>query len=242
MRNIISKILPFIQWNKQEQSKKELLHNFVILPESIRYAMQYWEAQLWKEEINSLLHPSFWASGFYMMMKFYDNNPSIQLSILSKITEYYDNKSILYKELSHLHLEQDVSHTILWDKISTLSKYNFNGLDSKFDNITDRLNTNIQKPVILLYAGLLGLPSLLHSYQWDHIRLFNPKKPSTSFFIKKHWDQRNVTQENISNISDEYVFIDDMYNTGEAYNKALQSLSSLGYNNKLEIYSAVNTK
>lgn len=172
-------------------------------------------------------------------MKYYDQDTAIQLSILSLILEHYNNGDLLYQALSNLHMQQNTSHTVQWDKLSTLWKYGFNGLDRRFEEITHTINIHHQIPILLLYAWLLWLPTLLQSYQGSQIRLFNPKYPSISFLLTKTWHQWIASQNSINNITDKYVFIDDMYATSKSYQQALEGLSSLGHTIQPPIYSAV---
>lgn len=51
---------------KSQQTTQALVQNFVVLPESVRFAMSYRDAQVGKKEIQSILHPSFWTLGLYI--------------------------------------------------------------------------------------------------------------------------------------------------------------------------------
>ena len=87
-----------------------------------------------------------------MMMKFYDADVVTQFSILSLFIAYQNDYPLLYQRLSELHARMSSSHTVLGHKTAVLNRYNFNGLDSKFNEITEKINSNKQKPIVLLYA------------------------------------------------------------------------------------------
>lgn len=237
--NILSSFVSSVKLSTKNLIKKDILDTLTVLPDNVRYALKYKWGALWAKEIASLLHPSFWACGFYMMMKFYDIDPLTQCTILSLFISHYTDYALLYQKLSALHAKISSAHTVIGSKTAVLNKYNFNGLDSKFSEITEKINSHKQKPIVLLYAWLLSLPSLLQSYQWDTILLFNSKKKSPVFSLQREWEVRVVSQQVLKNIWEGYVFVDDIHLTGKTYRQALSLLSESWHVGGVDIYSAV---
>lgn len=82
-------------------------------------------------------------------------------------------------------------------------------------------------PIILLYAGLLALPSFLSHYQGDIIRLCNPKNPQQTIKVFRNNGQWQYVYTALEHIDTNHIFIDDIYNTGASHAMANDVLSSL---------------
>jgi hypothetical protein len=205
--------------------------------------MQYKWSQIWYHEVKSLLNTTFWFCGLYSLIKLHHNDTNKQLKILWIFLNQKENYKIMYNKLLEFHSNNITQETIIWDKLATLSRYNFNWLDNEFINITEQLNTLEKKPIILLYAWILSLPFIINSYNWNTIRLFNNKNSKNSFKInRKNNGEWEIFQEEINNINSDYVLIDDIYNEWTAYQESLKVLSKLWYKDKLDIYTAITIK
>lgn len=242
--NIISEIISYIKWSNKNTINKDIFENFITLPEDIRYAMQYKWSQIWYNEVKSLLNITFWFTWLYSLIKLHDNDINKQLKILSIFLNQKEDYKVMYNKLLEFHDNNITQKTIIWDKLSTLSRYNFNWLDNGFIKITEELNTLEKKPIILLYAWILSLPFIINSYNGNTIRLFNNKISKNSFKInrKDSNSEWKISQEEINNINSDYVLIDDIYNEWTAYQKSLKVLSELWYKDKLDIYTAITIK
>lgn len=84
-----------------------------ILPESVRYALKYKEAQFGEEEILSLLGSEFSELGFYLLIKIFNEHPKQKEIILECVKNIYKNdsyegiKSIAEKYFSEEALPKD---------------------------------------------------------------------------------------------------------------------------------------
>lgn len=221
-----------------QTKKQEIIHTF--LPEDIRYALQYKKAMINYNELWTLLDSSYGRAWFYAMMKFYDNYPSVQESIFAELVAHSQDIKSLYISLRSIHAKNKLDHNIQCNKLSTLSKYNFVGRDVTFDEIVSYINQEEKTPIILLYAWLLSLPSFLTHYNGNTIRLLNPKNPSGSIKLSRNNNNWIYSHEVPSDVDRNYVFIDDIYNTGNAYTSACKILEDLWCTEKLDMYAAIN--
>ncbi len=237
LQTILGNISSKKEWLKWSTTISAWLYDtMTILPESVRYAMQYKHANLWKEEINSLLHPSFWITWLYILAKYYADNSSAIENILTTFVKYHKDYSILYAKLRDFHMEQWEKDTIDGNKVAILGRYWFKALDQKFDDIVSKANESWVTPICLLYSGLLWLPSLINHFSWSDFFLFDLKQPSNSYVCKKDWWEWYIQKTIISHEEwKNYVLIDDVLHTWKSYQKAVNVLSEYGFDKDLEI-------
>lgn len=242
IQQLPSQISSAIKFIISRITQKEIANNFVFLPEWIRYAMQYRKAMIDYDDIWGILNSTFWRSWLYVMMKFYNNHPNIQWDILNAIFNNIWDDDLLYEELSQIYEKNKIHNPTQCHKLSTLSKYDFVGWNSLFDDIAIHISKKWQTPIVLLYAWILSLPSLLTKYTWDTIRLLNPKNPDQSIKLYKQNGKRMYSYEKISCIDSNHVFIDDIYNTGKAYKDAGNIIRQMWIDFDLDIYTAIDMK
>lgn len=156
---------------KRKPRKKNALYDVYqnLYPESVRYALQYKEAQLGKPEMTELLD-RFLFEVVYLVIKVYADNPEQQRGFLQELTCLYVdpmwNKSQL-RELLRKHIDTMPEGTsVTGTKLAQLNRYGSDHWQTTFKNLAERIfeSDYDELPCIIAHTPLLAFHHFVKIY------------------------------------------------------------------------------
>lgn len=224
--------LPF--WSNKEKPPAPPIE---VLSSDVRYALQYRNAQMGKEEIATAVNsPFFREIGFYFLSKALDKNPTAQKNFIEEMANsLLENGD--YRELHQIgakYLDQiPEGESIAGDKAGQFSQQG-DAIRTGFDRINEKVITSNRLPILSLYASLLGLQSFIKTHGARKIILFDHKKkgPNIGYLLVNSDDKIAVQvltlellQASISQAA--LSIIDDHRRTGETQSQIADKVKTL---------------
>ncbi len=146
---------PFIGRSRHEEEPRyDLLST--ILPESVRYALQYNEAKLGKEEVFALLHcPYYEKLGVYLALKLIAKHQTPR-DFFVAMTPHITNtqRMVSWCQQRLTDLPDALTHGM---KCRQYSHYGPETFDQGFSRLAGQFVNSDHMPMLVAYAGTLGL-------------------------------------------------------------------------------------
>lgn len=125
-----------------------------VLPESVRMALGYDQAQLSTSHIESLMQARLQRLAFYLLMKSAENNNPIQKGLLHRMGELdYDFSGLTLNDASPAleHLDSQPEPTVQGGKLAQVSRHGFQEWADLFDRtLTDKLEGKPEANLFML--------------------------------------------------------------------------------------------
>ncbi len=142
-----------------------------ILPSDVRYALQYKEALLNKDEIETLNDNYFENEALYLTLKGLQDNPEEQKILLERYVGYVlkktktgaENKPEL-REIIRESLESLGQGSVQGGKLAQLSRQGFEFWQEKFEQKAIELSKDKRNVFLVANAMLLGLGSFVKNF------------------------------------------------------------------------------
>lgn len=199
----------------------------LILPENLRYAMNFLDGKLTKDNILQVLSDSrYCQAGFYLTNKAFEYDINEVLSILNNTGNMYFEQSPQEKVNLYLKekLEQSTLNEIPGKKLGQISPFGFD-TSSMFKKIIDeKINTHSRPVGVVAYAGLLAYKDFIESKSISDFYIIFPKSNNIVHVIKEkglvtvQMGESDLNDD--SRLSNGFDLVDDTYKTGESFNSA----------------------
>lgn len=217
------------------RSKKNEQAPIKILPEDVRYALQYGKGLLNKDEIEILNRNHFENEAFYLTVKGLQGSPKKQKELLEKYTIYEFSKKEEHKEnktrlqnLINEYIKELGDSLVKGGKLAQLSRQGFDFWQERFENKAKELSKDKRNVFLVANAMMLGLGHFIREFKKEN-KSFNIIMPewmrqdagtigySIDFekekvivnFLKKNYDKKDALT----------VLVDDATNSGNVFRK-----------------------
>ena len=209
----------------------------VMLPETVLYASKYRGARFGRDEVEAMLQPQFAGAGIYLALKFLDELPAEQERVVKEIlnmvaagADYSKIDLMLLDRLRQLQEPNAAGSTIDGKKVAQVYRQGFELFEQKFGELARELCAGEDVPVLVAYAGLLGLKPFLEAMAPDKkLAILNPEKVGAvdvfGYMVTrtaKGFDLKTLKQgDDFSGAVDgkRVVLVDDTKRTGETLEK-----------------------
>lgn len=206
-----------------------------ILPSDVRYALQYKEALLNKDEIKDLNINNFQNEALYMTIKGLQGSPEDQKLLIEKYVSYVLNnidkpnkdKNVL-KKIIEESLKGIGTGLVKGAKLAQVSRQGFDFWQNKFEEKAQELSTDKRKVFLVANAMILGLGSFVEHFsktgkplniiipKWmdegahviGYTIGFENKKATVDFLLKKSDKDQALA-----------VLVDDATNSGKVFSQ-----------------------
>lgn len=224
--------------NLKKSNKNEKVEK--ILPSDVRYALQYKEGMLNKEEIETLIMSNFESEGFYLIAKGIQENPEIQKSLVENYAKLIlngePNSNLLLKEFLSKEISNIKDTEVNGVKLAQVSRQGFELWQKKYEEIARELSDNKKDVFILAHSTFIGLSHFIKEFSQKNktINILVPlwfEKDQQYIGYSINFDQKevNTTWLNKSFKKESSIIFDDTIKTGGTISKINGYLSeSLG--------------
>jgi len=221
-----------IKTSSRTEADRHRLQGRLHLPADIRYALQYKGAELNAEDVITMLSPEFEGLGIYLGLKMLDQFPTDEHqpkmeSLCNILLE--EGYSSAGKLLTNIIAERrETLRGVLGTKAAQIARGGFGLYEKKFEQIAIDLMAQGKLPIIVAYAGLIGLKPFLDQLEnGKSFLILDPKKTDNEFFgylVYRGESQIELTplnQEILKRTTEsrKCVIIDDTRNTGATTEK-----------------------
>jgi hypothetical protein len=216
-----------------------------ILPSDVRYALQYKEALLNKDEIEQLNENHFETEAFYMTIKGLQENPEVQKELLGKYIKHElsnkDNEEESKIELRNLlkeYIKELGESSVKGGKLAQLSRQGFDFWQDRFKSKAEELSKDKRNVFLVANAMMLGLSHFIREFKKEN-KSFNIIIPD---WLKQgaHTIGYSIDFEDKENIIDFLkrsddknealaVLVDDATNSGSVFNKIKEYWKKNGF-------------
>lgn len=219
----------FKKSNKNEKIEK-------ILPSDVRYALQYKEGMLNKEEIETLVMSNFESEGFYLIAKGIQEKPEIQKSLVENYAKIILNdktnskmplKEFLSKEINNI-TETEVNGV----KLAQVSRQGFELWQKKYEEIARELSNNKKDIFVLAHSTFVGLSHFIKEFSKNNktVNILIPlwfEKDQQHIGYSINFNQKEVTTTWLDKSfkKESSIIFDDTIKTGGTISKINSHIS-----------------
>ena len=221
----------------KENTLKEFKKENKILPGDVRYALEYGDAVMGKNEIEILAMSNFENEAIYLIFKGLEFNPDLQREFLEKYTSFVLNKNEdkknnreVFGNLVTETLNQSGDLSVKGGKLAQISRQGFDLWQEKFKTLAEELSKDHRNVFLIANSMILGLEKFIEEFSKSNKTLniliptkmegensnigysinFNDKKVEVQFF------------QNISSKKENSLLVDDTLHTGKVLNKLVE--------------------
>ncbi len=159
--------------NFELEKKKQITENPIILPSDVRYALQYREAKMGRNELLALANNQLERESLYLLLKATADNPEKQrfliqsaLEALSQRTDVDERPTQFIEFLHSAIAELPQDETIVADKLGQLSRQGFDVWHKSYDDRARELSQDNVRDIFLVgHATLIGLDSFCRHFK-----------------------------------------------------------------------------
>lgn len=219
----------------EKRKNKEKPQYIKILPSDVRYALQYKEALLNKDEIEQLNENHFETEAFYMTIKGLQENPEVQKELLEKYIKNEitnkdsekESKNALQNLLKE-YIKELGESSVKGGKLAQLSRQGFEFWQERFENKAKELSKDKRNVFLVANAMMLGLSHFVKEFKKEN----KPLNIIIPDWLKQgaHTIGYSVNLEDKENLVDFLkrsddknealaVLVDDATNSGSVFNK-----------------------
>ncbi len=199
-----------------------------ILPSDVRYALEYKEGILNKDDLEVLAMSNFEIEAMYLTLKGIKNNPEQHKILLEKyvssIFSTKDNTGINKKDIRDItvkEIEHNPSIEVDAVKLAQISRQGFDFWQEKFKDLADKLSNEKRNVFLLAHATILGLEHFVKSFSEKNKTLniivpswVKDKSDIIGYSIKFDSQKSNVQLLHDTFDKENAVLVDDTLNTG----------------------------
>lgn len=208
------------------QRPEPRLSTLDLLPFDVRYALQYREGMMGREEIGQLARiPSYQEAAFYLSARALRNDPEQQRAHLLRhvkalASEKSDSDTILQELLASIQ-ELPADITVDGSKLGEVSRQGPKLRAAAYENIAKTVQESHENPVLVAHAALEGLHTFFPRFPQLHIvspHWFNRKGFPIGYVISTGETAEVAFLEDKSHLPERPVFVDDTLNEGTTKN------------------------
>ena len=199
-----------------------------ILPSDVRYALQYKEGNLNKNDLEVLAMSNFENEAIYLSLKNLAGNPQVQKELLEKYVnqainktgdKVSDKKNLQQVIIDGLKINPniEVSGVIL----AQISRQGFDFWQDKFKELATSLSKDKRDVFLLAHSTFIGLNSFVEAFSKENKNLYiivptwiKNKSENIGYNVKLANNKADVEYLTESSLKNESILVDDTVNTG----------------------------
>lgn len=235
----VTDMFEFFKRNENPPKKHEK-----ILPSDVRYALQYKEGLLNKEDVKILAESNFLNEATYLTFKSLIDDKEKHKELLEKFVNCILNENSLVdkkeiqKELVVKTLQkQEGEIAVKGNKLAQLSRQGFDLWQEKFKELSQRLSIDERNVYVLAHSTFVGLHSFIKEFaekkkdlnilvpEWEGGENFGYNISFSEGKITISWLHGKLTNDKDS------VLVDDTKNTGNTIEQSREFLAKQGLKN-----------
>lgn len=208
------------------------------LSENVRYALRYNEGQFGAEEVVSTLE--FGGLGVYLALKLFMHNPELEMEMLKKILpalstddNYRATKNLLRQFIPEHSQDAGKINGV---KTAQVMRQGTELFETGFNNLADKIKQAGEIPVLLAYAGLIGLgPFTKKMEESGQLIIINPyiiKQGGLSgYYIQRFGDELSVErlkEDHFQQNDRKFALADNSVKSGETFELVKKCIESMG--------------
>lgn len=204
---------------------------FKILPSDVRYALEYKEGKLNKDDLEVLVMSNFEDEAFYLTLKSLTNNKEEHKNLLRKYISNIinlDHGGVEYKKCIQdiVNEELDLNKNLEVDgvKLAQISRQGFDTWQDKFKTLSNELSKSDKNVFLVAHSTILGLHSFLKNFAKEEKDLniivpswFKDKCVGYNISFSEGKTVMNDLHNDFNKINT--IAVDDTVNTGSTIDK-----------------------
>ena len=153
-----------LKLHRKKAKDSDINHDIKVLPQSVRYALEYRQGNIGKEEVTHLLKAGFEDEALYLSMRALNRFDNRAVSLQKYLTLLLRNaqEHIGYSDVISDAVENIPNGIeIQAKKLAQISRVGFESWHKKFEEFADESVQSQKVPVLIAFASMTGLTAYL---------------------------------------------------------------------------------